>query len=624
MKIKLLTIALIVSSFCVRSFAQDSQRPWGIGLHGGVLSHYAMEQGNFFKPEVYGWGIELSAMRSLGKWFDLGVESGFGRLRHPMDGDATNFTIRDNFFTADLALRFKFDNGVILPEDFVVSPFLKIGAGGTTFKDFKEWQVFFPAGLGINFRIPKSPINIILQSTYNYTILMDASVPASQRGFWRHSLGLAINFGKKGKKNSDNDLPPINLPVTDAPDRDYDGIADEEDRCPDIFGALRTMGCPDADNDGINDHEDKCPDQKGFANLLGCLDSDYDGVIDPEDECPDVYGDGLMGCPGKDENDIDGDGVANDVDECPDVKGLFTANGCPDADGDGIKDDIDECPGYYGIAQHNGCPIDKAEMDRLKELANAAAKNEGVANRGYYKDNQGNIRDRNENIVQIDDDGNIIDGQGNKYTETGGYTFDDDNNIVDLNGNIVKIDEFGFLIGDDGKPIAQTPIWNSSGTDPNGGNFGGIYIGNVASDKYAGIPTTGFTEPKNLSPDEQEYCQRLDLTALKAAIYFDYDRTGINNGSLRKLDKVVEAMKKCAVLELQVAGHADADGGENYNVGLSEKRAKSVLKYILGSGISDKRLKYNAYGEKYPIAPNTSDNGKQKNRRAEVRVKRAY
>jgi OOP family OmpA-OmpF porin len=92
---------------------------------------------------------------------------------------------------------------------------------------------------------------------------------------------------------------------------------------------------------------------------------------------------------------------------------------------------------------------------------------------------------------------------------------------------------------------------------------------------------------------------------------------------LRQLNRVVDAMRKCASLELQVAGHTDADGGDGYNTMLSEKRAKSVLKYIKGQGISDTRLKYNGYGEKYPIAPNSTEEGKQKNRRAEIHVSRA-
>jgi outer membrane protein OmpA-like peptidoglycan-associated protein len=73
---------------------------------------------------------------------------------------------------------------------------------------------------------------------------------------------------------------------------------------------------------------------------------------------------------------------------------------------------------------------------------------------------------------------------------------------------------------------------------------------------------------------------------------------------------------------LQVGGHADSDGSASYNKKLSERRAKAVLKYLMGKGISDQRLKYNAYGEKYPMSDNSTEAGKQRNRRAEIKVTR--
>jgi outer membrane protein OmpA-like peptidoglycan-associated protein len=57
-----------------------------------------------------------------------------------------------------------------------------------------------------------------------------------------------------------------------VPDRDKDGIGDEEDNCPDVFGVVRYRGCPvpDKDKDGVSDEDDKCPDLAGTADNLGC------------------------------------------------------------------------------------------------------------------------------------------------------------------------------------------------------------------------------------------------------------------------------------------------------------------------------------------------------------------
>jgi outer membrane protein OmpA-like peptidoglycan-associated protein len=87
-----------------------------------------------------------------------------------------------------------------------------------------------------------------------------------------------------------------------CPDSDGDGIADKEDKCPQVKGIAKYQGCPipDSDNDGINDEEDKCPNEAGVAKYQGCPipDSDGDGVNDEEDKCPALAGPASnQGCP---------------------------------------------------------------------------------------------------------------------------------------------------------------------------------------------------------------------------------------------------------------------------------------------------------------------------------------
>ena len=87
-----------------------------------------------------------------------------------------------------------------------------------------------------------------------------------------------------------------------CPDRDSDGIADADDKCPDVKGIAKYGGCPipDTDGDGINDEEDKCVAVKGLARYQGCPipDTDGDGVNDEEDKCVSRPGPASnMGCP---------------------------------------------------------------------------------------------------------------------------------------------------------------------------------------------------------------------------------------------------------------------------------------------------------------------------------------
>jgi OOP family OmpA-OmpF porin len=70
-----------------------------------------------------------------------------------------------------------------------------------------------------------------------------------------------------------------------------------------------------------------------------------------------------------------------------------------------------------------------------------------------------------------------------------------------------------------------------------------------------------------------------------------------------------------------VEGHTDADGNDNYNLQLSDRRAKSVMRYLLERGSVDvSRLKAKGFGESQPIADNKSEQGKQTNRRVEFRI----
>jgi outer membrane protein OmpA-like peptidoglycan-associated protein len=607
--------------------AQSSQQPWGIAMHPGLYSYDAFQSG-YFKPANYGVGIELSLMRRLSSAFDLGLETGFARLRHPLDPVATAPNQRDNFLNSNLIARFRFDNGSILKKDAILSPFIKAGVGANSFGDFSQWSVFIPAGLGVIARIPNSPLHFILQSSVNYELRANAL-------FAHHSIGIGLNFGQnKQKTKSASSVEVDDNGLVKAPDRDYDGVPDEEDRCPDIFGSPLTMGCPDSDKDGVKDSEDLCVDVKGFANLQGCLDSDYDGVIDPLDQCPDVYGESPDGCPQADASDLDGDGVPNEQDACPELKGLFTAKGCPDADADGIADDKDECPEHFGIAQHKGCPMPKAELERLRLAYEKEKEMErNKPNNGNNRPNFASYSDPkspnyNPYYNKYSDPDNPeyntkhpkyspeLDPYSPKYKpDHPGNQYRKNQNNANNNGNN----------GNNGTWTNSDPKNNLGGnSNPSGYSKGSIFLGNPQSDKFGGIALTGFSPVQEISPADREYCQRLDLTALKSAIYFEYNDSRINTQSLRALDKVVEAMRRCAMLELQIAGHTDSDGSDTKNQGLSEKRAQAVLRYITGQGINDRRLKFNAYGEKYPVVPNTSTQNKQQNRRAEIRIQRAY
>ena len=81
-----------------------------------------------------------------------------------------------------------------------------------------------------------------------------------------------------------------------------------------------------------------------------------------------------------------------------------------------------------------------------------------------------------------------------------------------------------------------------------------------------------------------------------------------------------DVLKKLDTLNIEIQGHTDSDGSESYNQDLSDRRAASVLNFLVSTGIDSKRLSSKGYGESVPIADNKSEEGKAANRRIEFKI----
>lgn len=88
----------------------------------------------------------------------------------------------------------------------------------------------------------------------------------------------------------------------------------------------------------------------------------------------------------------------------------------------------------------------------------------------------------------------------------------------------------------------------------------------------------------------------LELTVIED-VYYAPNSYEINDLSIAQLDKIINAMKSNPALKLSISSHTDANGDDTYNMGLSEKRSKKVMEYILVKGIASGRLKAKGYGE---------------------------
>ena len=108
------------------------------------------------------------------------------------------------------------------------------------------------------------------------------------------------------------------------------------------------------------------PEKKSMAEEI--LDSDKDGIGNDIDACPHLYGEKENnGCP-TNRKDSDFDGILDHIDSCPFLKGTAEMGGCPDSDKDGISDLKDYCPFLKGVASNHGCPeMNKTNHQQLVE-----------------------------------------------------------------------------------------------------------------------------------------------------------------------------------------------------------------------------------------------------------------
>jgi len=432
---KIILACAMILGFTFQSNAQSADRQWALGAYGSILEFHGDIGTEFFtfdfkEVEVRG-GISLA--KYLNPSFDLMGRITVGELNHEGECRFYKYTFDATYVSSNINLVYKFNNGYILPEDFIVAPYLTAGLGGfyysTEGKRMKDgvWDYYGEAkkvltpgdlygGIGFKIRATKS-LGVVVQSGLHYALSdrLDGAIDMENAydRILEHSLGLTYSIANAADTDADG-IPDTRDRCPDTPegakvdkygcamDTDGDGVADFEDECPYEPGLIRFNGCPDSDNDGVRDADDECPDLAGAKKFKGCPDTDGDAIEDRDDECPDMVGPlELNGCPCDYKptefcGDDDGDGVSNSKDKCPDTKpGVkVDEDGCEmDTDGDGIPDSADNCPDVAGSIATNGCPeLDASVL--AKKLLDAA---ETVK----FDTNKATLRSKSEETLDV-------------------------------------------------------------------------------------------------------------------------------------------------------------------------------------------------------------------------------
>lgn len=103
-------------------------------------------------------------------------------------------------------------------------------------------------------------------------------------------------------------------------------------------------------------------------------------------------------------------------------------------------------------------------------------------------------------------------------------------------------------------------------------------------------------------------------------ILFGYDKSDLSASAKNGLDKLVTVLQKYPDTDVEIQGHTDSKGTDEYNMGLSNRRADAVASYVKTRGISTTRISTKGYGESAPKYSNDTEEGRSQNRRVEFLI----
>ncbi|MDH5603044.1 MAG: OmpA family protein [Cyclobacteriaceae bacterium] len=103
-------------------------------------------------------------------------------------------------------------------------------------------------------------------------------------------------------------------------------------------------------------------------------------------------------------------------------------------------------------------------------------------------------------------------------------------------------------------------------------------------------------------------------------VFFDFDKATLKSESYPELNRIVEILNKRNEMVIEVAGHTDSSGPDAYNLGLSKRRAESVVSYFSEKGIKKEKYSVVYFGETKPVESNETIEGRRKNRRVEFTI----
>lgn len=441
---------------------------------------------------------------------------------------------------------------------------------------------------------------------------------------------------------------------------DYANVCKGYDMCPGEAGPKANKGCPwddpDSDGDGLCDewvtqkkmgfYFEKAAEDDKIKNEW-FIEKTCKGI----DKCPTEFGPATNeGCPlGEPDTDKDGicdewvtqknmldqyDGICSGIDKCPTEPGEAWANGCPmdnpDIDGDSLCADwvaeknmqeqfkdichgIDKCPTENGPAWNKGCPAEDPDSDK-DSVCDAWVSKQKMTEQ---------FKDVCTGIDRCPDESGPA---WNKGCPAENPDSDGDSLCDAWVGKQKLFDQFKDVChGTDRCPDEAGPEWNKGcpmDDDPDA-DKDGVCSEWVSTKKllkqFEGV-CTGLDRCPDVAGDDGHGCPKKAVEKLTGVTFKPGKATLESNAKsiLKNVAKKLNEDDSYKELKIVIQGHTDNKGKDKTNQKLSEKRAKEVMKTLIKYGVKKNRIKAVGLGASCPIEDNSTEDGREMNRRIEM------
>lgn len=126
-------------------------------------------------------------------------------------------------------------------------------------------------------------------------------------------------------------------------------------------------------------------------------------------------------------------------------------------------------------------------------------------------------------------------------------------------------------------------------------------------------------KPKGKKENKDQNPQEV-LSDVFDNLNFEFGKADIKKDSFPYLDNLADTLLKAKNWTIEIQGHTDDKGSDEYNMNLSKKRAEEVKKYLVSKGVNAQTITATGFGESKPLVPNDSDANREKNRRVEFKI----